>query len=331
MKDGLQLPGYEDVVAAAQRLSGQAVRTPLVHSPGLSEHLGGDIFLKPEILQVTGSFKFRGAYNALSKLDADQKARGVVAFSSGNHGQGVAEAARRLGIHARIVMPADAPAVKAEGVRARGAEVISYDREREDREEIAGRLASESGAAIIPSFDHPDIIAGQGTCGLEIFQDLAADGISADQLICCVGGGGLIGGINLAAAHHSPDTRIFGAEPEGFDDHARSLAAGERLSNTRKSGSIQDALLSGAPGRLTFAINRRLSGVGVVSDDEALDAVAFGLRVLKLVVEPGGAAALAAALSGKIDCRGKTTVIVLTGGNIDPQTLAQAALRPGRT
>ncbi|TGY87450.1 threonine/serine dehydratase [Marinicauda algicola] len=325
MRDGLEVPVFDDVEQAARRLDGWAVRTPLLNNPALDAALGGRVLIKPEILQRTGSFKFRGAFNALSRLSDAQKTRGVVAFSSGNHAQGVAEAAKLLGIRARIVMPHDAPAVKAEGVRTRGAEVIGYDRETEDREQICTRLAQETGAAIIPSFDHPDIIAGQGTCGLEIFQDLAARGERADQLICCVGGGGLIAGINLAAEALSPDTRIYGAEPEGFDDHARSLASGERQSNIRKGGSVQDALLSEAPGRLTFAINRpRLAGIGVVGDAEAMGAVRYAFSVLKLVAEPGGATALAAALSGKIDCKGRTTVIVITGGNVDPALFAKA-------
>lgn len=325
MTERARIPAFVDVKAAARRLEGWAVRTPLLSNPALDARLGGEVLIKPEVLQRTGSFKFRGAFNALSQLSGEQKARGVVAFSSGNHAQGVAEAAKLLGIEARIVMPHDAPAVKAEGVRARGAQVIGYDRETEDREEICERLAAETGAAIIPSFDHPDIIAGQGTAGLEIFEDLAALGRTADQLICCVGGGGLIGGINLAAEALSPDTKVYGAEPEGFDDHARSLKAGERLANTRKGGSIQDALLSDMPGKLTFAINQtRLSGIGVVSDEDALSAVRYAFSVLKLVAEPGGAAALAAGLSGKIDCKGKTTVIVLTGGNVDPAVFARA-------
>lgn len=328
MSESVTLPGFEDVKAAARRLEGWAVRTPLLSNPALDATLGGRVLIKAEVLQRTGSFKFRGAFNALSKLSDAQKARGVVAFSSGNHAQGIAEAAQLLGITARIVMPHDAPAVKADGVRARGAQVIGYDRESEDREEICAALAAETGAAIIPSFDHPDIIAGQGTCGLEVFEDIAARGETADQLICCVGGGGLIGGINLAVGALSPATKVYGAEPEGFDDHARSLAAGERVSNTRKGGSVQDALLSEAPGKLTFAINQpRLAGIGVVSDAEALDAVRYAFSVLKLVAEPGGAAALAAALSGKIDCRDRTTVIVLTGGNADPAIFAKAIQR----
>ena len=318
-------PTFADVQSAAERLAGLAVRTPILSHPDLDAAVGGRVFLKPETLQRTGSFKFRGAYNAVSRLSAEEKARGVVTFSSGNHAQGVAEAARMLGVSARIVMPSDAPQVKADGVRRRGAEVIAFDRASEDREAIARSLCAQSGAALIPSYDHPHIIAGQGTTGLEIFDDLAARDLSADQLICCVSGGGLIGGIGLAASALSPHTRLFGAEPEGFDDYRRSLESGRIETNTRRAGSVCDALLVEAPGRLTFPLNReRLAGVGVISDAEALYAVRFAFERLKLVVEPGGAAALAAALSGRIDCRDRTSVIVLTGANISPDVLKLA-------
>lgn len=318
-------PTFDAVRAAADRIKGPAVRTPLIHSPALDARAGARVLLKAETLQRTGSFKFRGAYNALLMLSEAERARGVVAFSSGNHAQGVAEAAKLLGVQATIVMPADSPAIKQAGVIARGAALRLYDREGESREAIARALCDETGAALIPSFDHPGIIAGQGTCGLEIFEELSARGEEAETLICCVGGGGLIGGINLAAEALSPKTRVFGAEPEGFDDHARSLVSGERETNVRKSGSVCDALLSESPGELTFAINkRRLAGVGVVSDTEALSAVRYAFETLKLVVEPGGAAALAALLSGRIDTAGGTIVVVLTGGNVDPGVFARA-------
>lgn len=321
----LRTPSFEDVKAAAARIAGPAVRTPLLNNPALDARIGARVLLKAETLQRTGSFKFRGAFNALQALSEAERERGVVAFSSGNHAQGVAEAAKLLGVRATIVMPTDAPAIKQAGVTARGAELRLYDREGESREAIAERLCAQSGAALIPSFDHPDIIAGQGTCGLEIFEDLAASGETVQTLVCCVGGGGLIGGINLAAEALSPDTKVYGAEPAGFDDHARSLVSGRRETNVRKSGSICDALLSESPGELTFAINRRrLSGVGVVSDDEALAAVRYAFETLKLVVEPGGAAALAALLSGKIDVGGGTVVVVLTGANVDPAVYARA-------
>lgn len=320
--------GIEDVRAAAGRIAGLAVRTPLLSHPDLDERAGGRVFLKAENLQRTGSFKFRGACNAIFKLSNAQAGAGVTAYSSGNHAQAVAEAARLRGVPASIVMPADAPSVKTAGVRARGADVVAYDRERESREEIAADLARTRGTVLIPPFEHPDVIAGQGTCGLEIFEDLAARGVNADQLACCCSGGGLIAGINLAAEAMSPDTRVYAVEPAGFDDTARSLEAGERVANARMGGSIQDALLTPQPGEMTFAINsRRLAGAVAVTDEEALEAVAFAARTLKLVVEPGGAAALAAVLSGRLDTAGKTTVVVLSGGNIDPATLDQALSR----
>ena len=319
-------PGFGDIVSAAEQLAGLAVKTPLISSPVLDARIGAPVLLKAEPLQRTGSFKFRGAYNALSRLDADARRRGVVAFSSGNHAQGVAEAARLLDIPATIVMPTDAPQIKKAGVIARQAELRLYDRETESREAIAQALCEDSGRTLIPSFDHPHIIAGQGTCGLEIFQQLEARGERAGRLVCCVGGGGLIGGINLAAEELSPDTETFGAEPEGFDDHARSLASGRLETNVRKGGSLCDSLLSPAPGELTFTINqRRLSGVGVITDAEAMDAVRFAFEHLKIVVEPGGAAALAAILSGKVaPAADGVTVVVLTGGNVDPAVFAQA-------
>ena len=320
------VPTFADVRSAAQRLKGLAVETPLISNPALDERVGARVLVKAEPLQRTGSFKFRGAYNALSRLDDAARNKGVVAFSSGNHAQGVAEAAKLLSIPAIIVMPTDAPEIKKAGVIARGAQLKLYDRETESREAIANALCADSGRTLIPSFDHPHIIAGQGTCGLEIFETLAARGETADRLVCCVGGGGLIGGINLAAEALSPATEVFGAEPEGFDDHARSLASGRIERNARKSGSVCDALLSEAPGELTFAINKaRLSGVGVITDDQALRAVRFAFEHLKIVVEPGGAAALAAVLSGAVaPAKDGLTVIVVTGGNVDPAVFARA-------
>jgi threonine dehydratase len=319
------LPDFDDVKAAAERIRSEAIRTTLVSSPALDAAVGGRVVIKPEGLQRTGSFKFRGAFNALAQFDPAQRKAGVVAFSSGNHAQGIAEAAKILNIPATIVMPTDAPKVKMQGVIDRGAELQLYDRETESREEISQALAARTGATVIPSYDHPHIIAGQGTCGLEIFEDLQARGIVADQLTCCLGGGGLIAGVGLAAKALSPTTQLFGVEPEGFDDHKLSLQAGKRVPSPKKSGSICDALLTPEPGVLTFALNReQLSDVAVVTDAEALAAVRFAFETLKLVVEPGGAVALASLLSGKVDAAGKTTVVVLTGGNIDPGVMAQA-------
>ncbi len=319
------LPTFADVKSAAARIKAEAVYTPLLENAALNARVGGRVFIKPEPLQRTGSFKFRGAYNALSRFSDAQRETGVVAFSSGNHAQGIAEAARLLGMPATIVMPADAPEIKKQGVVARGAQLRLYDREAESREAIAGAISAETGATLIPSYDHPDIIAGQGTCGLEVFETLASQGVAADQLACCVGGGGLIGGIGLARGALSPETQVIGVEPDGFDDHARSLAAGHRVPSPRKSGSVCDALLAPEPGELTFALNRhQLARVDVVSDQEALGAVRYAFETLKLVVEPGGAVALAALLSGKLEAANRNTVIVLTGGNVDPAMFARA-------
>jgi threonine dehydratase len=319
------IPTFDDVQAAAKRLTGEAVRTPLLTNAALDAAVGGRVFIKPEPLQRTGSFKFRGAFNALSQFDEDQRQAGVVAFSSGNHAQGIAEAARILRMPATIVMPADAPEIKKQGVIARGAHLKLYDRETESREEISKAIAADTGATLIPSYDHPHIIAGQGTCGLEVFESLADLGVKADQLTCCLGGGGLSGGIGLAAKKLSPKTALFGVEPDGFDDHARSLEAGHRVPSPRKSGSVCDALLAPEPGELTFALNQhQLTGVKVVSDEEALAAVRFAFETLKLVVEPGGAVGLASILSGKLEAKDRTTVVVLTGGNIDPAMMARA-------
>jgi threonine dehydratase len=283
------------------------------------------VFVKAEVLQRTGSFKFRGAYNRLSRLTAEERKAGVVAFSSGNHAQGVAAAARIVGCPAVIVMPADAPLIKVESTRALGGEVVFYDRMTEDREVITRRIASERGAVVVPSYDDPFIIAGQGTAGLEAARQLAALGVQAGLLLCPVSGGGLLAGIGLAFEQLSPATRLYSAEPEGFDDHRRSLEAGERVSNPKAGGSLCDALLAPTPGQITFAVNsRRLTGGVVVSDAEALAAVAFAFRHLKLVIEPGGAVALAALLSGKLKLDGGVAVVIASGGNVDPDVYVKA-------
>ncbi len=314
------VPTAADVDAAAQRLAGIALRTPLVTSPVLDAITGARVFLKAEILQRTGSFKFRGAYNKLSSIPAGDRAGGVVAFSSGNHAQGVAAAARLLGMPAVIVMPADAPRPKRERTAALGAEVVLYDRAREDRQAIARAIAEERRAALVPPYDDPLVIAGQGTTGREIVEDLSAQGLVPDVVAVTASGGGLIAGIALAVKARVPQARLLTAEPEGFDDHARSFRSGRRERNAAVSGTICDALMAQTPGELTFEINRVLVGDGAaVSDQEVAAAVAFAFRELKLVVEPGGAVALAALLSGKIDVRGKIAVAVLSGGNVDPE------------
>ena len=318
-----RLPTLDDVRAAAARLAGHAQRTPLLAGTPLDDEVGGRVLLKLETLQHTGSFKFRGAWNRLAQLDAAERQAGVVAFSSGNHAQGVAAAARRLGIPATIVMPADAPAIKLRNTQALGAQVVTYDRQRESREEIAARIARERGAVLVPSFDDPHVIAGQGTAGLEILEQADALGLALDDVIACCSGGGLVAGIALAVTGLSPGTRVWCAEPAGFDDHARSLAAGRRLRNAPGAHSICDALLAPEPGELTFAINaQRLAGGCVVTDDEVRTAMAYAARVLKLVVEPGGAVALASVLARRLDARGRTVAVVLSGGNVEDATLS---------
>jgi threonine dehydratase len=296
----------------------------LLTSPALDELTRGRVFLKAEILQRTGSFKFRGAYNKLSSIPASARAQGVVAYSSGNHAQGVAAAAHLLGMPAVIVMPGDAPRPKRERTAGWGAEIVYYDRAREDRAAIAQEIAKKRGAALVPPYDDPLVIAGQGTAGREIVEDLGAQQLTPDIVVVTASGGGLTAGIALAVKSRFPKARLLTAEPEGFDDHARSFRSGAREKNIAVSGTICDALMAQTPGELTFAINRELVGEGTaVSDAEVTAAVAFAFRELKLVVEPGGAAALAALLSGKVDVSGKTAVIVLSGGNVDPALFAR--------
>ncbi|MES0882612.1 threonine ammonia-lyase [Roseibium sp. SCP14] len=315
----------EDIEAAASRIQGEAVVTPLLRHPALDERAGTQVFIKPECLQRSGSFKFRGAFNCLSQIADPVRPNGVVACSSGNHAQGVAASAQLLGIPATIVMPADAPVIKLERTRAFGAKVVTYDRENEDREAIAARLCAETGATFVHPFNDPAVIAGQGTVGLEMARQAEELGVQFDDVLACTGGGGLSSGIALALAFKSPSTRFHTVEPELFDDYKRSLEAGALLSNAAKSGSICDALLSETPGEIGFSILRQLAAEGVtVSDEEVLNAVAFAFTELKLVVEPGGAAALAAVLSGKLPVKNKTIGLVLTGGNIDPQMLQKA-------
>ncbi|MGO8919090.1 MAG: threonine/serine dehydratase [Stellaceae bacterium] len=319
------LPGIADLRAAAGRLAGRAVLTPLLEAPLLSARLGLRLLVKAETLQRTGSFKFRGAMNALLQLDERQRRAGVVAYSSGNHAQGVAAAAQLLGIPAIIVMPADAPAIKVANTRGYGAEVVLYDRWGESREAIGARLAAERGASLVPPYDDACVIAGQGTVGLEIAAQAAALGATLDALVVPASGGGLVAGCALALAADSPGTRIYSAEPEAADDLRRSLAAGERLANDPASRSICDALLAPMPGEITFAIHRRLLAGGLAaSDAEILHAMAIAFAELKLVVEPGGAAALAAVLAGRLDAKGKTVAVVASGGNVDRETFARA-------
>ncbi len=319
------IASFDDVLDAAARLRGHAVETPLLASPVLDAAAGGRVWVKAEPLQRTGSFKFRGAYNRLSRLSQAERKAGVVAFSSGNHAQGVAAAAAMVGCPAVIVMPSDAPAIKVDATLAHGAQVVFYDRFTQSREAIGAAIAAERGAVLVPSFDDAHVIAGQGTVGLEVARQLQGLGVAADLLACPVSGGGLIAGVALAFEALSPFTRLYSVEPEGFDDHARSLRAGARVAGEPGARSLCDALLAPAPGGLTFAINGpRLAGGLVVSDAEALSAMAFAFRHLKLVVEPGGAVALAALLSHKLALGGRTAVVVASGGNVDPDLYARA-------
>jgi len=318
------LPTFADIEAAARVLAPVAVRTRLLNSPALDERVGGKIFLKPEVLQRTGSFKFRGAFNKLSSIPLGERKAGVVAFSSGNHAQGVAAAAQILGMPAAIVMPSDAPVSKIERTKGYGAEVIPYDRDKEDRDAIARDLAAKRGATVVPPYDDPKIIAGQGTVGLEIADDLAALGVTPDMVCAPASGGGLMAGIALATKANFPNASLMTVEPEGFDDHARSFAAGHREPHRAVGRTICDALMASIPGEITFAVNQKLGTRGVTAtDDEVAKAVAFAFRELKLVVEPGGAIALAALLAGHINARGKTMAIVLSGGNVDADLFAR--------
>jgi len=311
--------------AAADRIKGHARRTPLLSSPFLDDLAGRRVWVKPECLQHTGSFKFRGAYNALSALDAPTRARGVIAFSSGNHAQGVALAAQMHDTSSVIVMPSDAPQLKVDNTRAFGADVILYDRKTESRDEIGQRISEERGLTLIKPFDEPQVIAGQGTCGLEIAQQTAEQGITDAQVIVCCGGGGLTSGIALALEAEAPAMRVRPAEPAGFDDVARSLVSGRIESNAALSGNICDAIITQQPGDLTFPILKRLCGAGlVITEDDALRAMAHAWNRLKLVVEPGGAAALAAALFCRDQIEGDDVIVTLSGGNVDPALFQRA-------
>ena len=318
-----------DIEKAAARLDGVSVHTPLLQNFELDELADGKVLIKPECLQVTGSFKIRGAYNHLSQLTDKQASNGVVAWSSGNHAQGVAAAGAMLGIQTTIVMPEDAPRAKLENTRRLGGEVVTYDRYTGDREIIAKQIAAERDAELVPSYDHEHIIAGQGTVGLEMAADAIEMGLPLDQVLIPCGGGGLSSGSALALKSRFPDVAVYAVEPVDFDDTARSFAANERVRIDDSARSICDALQTPMPGELTFEINKRLlSGVLTVSDDEVRAAIRFAFKNLKLVVEPGGAVALAAVLSGKLETQGLTTAIVLSGGNIDVDLFAEIQAEP---
>ena len=314
-----------DLEAAAARLAGVAVRTPLLEAPLLNRELGFRLLIKAEPLQRTGSFKFRGAYNAIAQLDEAQRKAGVVAYSSGNHAQGVAAAAALLQVPATIVMPSDAPRIKLDNTRAWGAQVVLYNRIREDREAIGEAIARDTGASLVRPYDDARVIAGQATAGLEIIEQAWDAGVEPAVVIAPCSGGGLMSGIAFALSAAWPDTQLWTAEPRGFDDTARSLAAGHRITADTDALSICDALLSPTPGELTFPI---LKGLGVrgaaVSDDSVKRTMAAAFRHFKLVVEPGGAAGLAAILDGGLNSAGGAVVCVCSGGNADPGLFAEA-------
>jgi threonine dehydratase len=314
-----------DIQAAAERIKGHAVETPLIESPALNDRLGLRVLIKPETLQRVGAFKFRGAYNRLVQLTPEERKGGVVAFSSGNHAQGVALAARLLGMPALIVMPSDAPVVKVEATRGYGAEVRFYDRLTESREAISAAAAAERGAVVVPAFDDPHIIAGQGTVGLEIVAQARALSAELDVFVTPVGGGGLMAGTSTAVKALSPKTAVIGVEPEAFDDTLRSLQAGKRIVTKPTTRSLCDALESPAPGELTFPVMQQtVADIALVSDAEVATAMRYAFATLKLVVEPGGSVGLAALLAGNVKTFGGTTVgLVLSGGNVDPDLFAK--------
>jgi len=317
-------PNHADIEAAAGRIAPWAVRTPLLACPELGARLGAKVFLKPETLQRTGSFKFRGALNTVLQIPLAQRGKGVVAFSSGNHAQGVAAAASLFGIPATIVMPKDAPPPKIAGTGRLGAEIIFYDRYKDEREAIAREIVERTGATLIEPFDNAMVVAGQGTIGLELAADAKALGVVLDTVMTPCGGGGLVSGIALALSKSSPETLVISVEPERFDGMRTSMAAGERTKTTGGSPSLADALMAPMPGKIPFALAKdHLAGAIAVSETDLKTAVSFAFQRLKLVVEPGGSAALAAALSGKFDLKNKTAAIVLTGANCDIATIAE--------
>ncbi len=314
------LPTISDVLAARARITGRVVRTPLLHRT----IDGRDVWFKAEVLQRTGSFKIRGALNFILSLDEEVRRKGVVAYSSGNHAQGVAAAAADCGIPATIVMPADAPKIKLDNTKGYGAKVVPYDRATGDREAIAAKIAADSGGSLVPPYDHALTIAGQGVLGLELLEDLEAAGVMEADVVVPASGGGLVAGIALAVETHGPRLRVLCAEPETHDDHRQSLEAGRRVQVFPPAPSICDALLQPIPGELTFEINRqRLAGGVVASDAEVLTAMRYAFEELKLVVEPGGAIGLAAQLAGRVPGTGPT-VVVLSGGNVDPALMKKA-------
>jgi threonine dehydratase len=328
MVDSTGLPEVADIETAAKRIAPHAVETPLFESNLLNDRLGGRVFLKLESLQRTGSFKFRGAYNRIALIPEEFRSCGVVAFSSGNHAQGVAAAASLLGLRATIVMPADAPRAKIQGTAALGADIVYYDRVADDREQIACRIVEETGATLIRPFDDAGVVAGQGTIGLEISRQLAGRCEHLDAVLVPCSGGGVVTGIALALSHLSPGTDVLSVEPERFDGMSRSLQEGRRIAAPGGTLSIADALMAPCPGDVTFRLAKKYMRLGLcVADDELVTAMSYAAGQLKLIVEPGGAAGLAAILSGRYDVRGRTVAVVLTGGNCDLETVVDCVAK----
>lgn len=316
---------FSDVEIAAARVLGKVKHTPLLSFQSLNRITGANVWIKPETLQETGSFKFRGAYNAISAIPENKRKYGVVAASSGNHAQGIAHAASLHGITSHIVMPIDAPAIKIERTKKFGGIVRLYDRYKEDRVAIANEIAAKNNATFIHPYENLDVIAGQGTCGLEICDDLKQQGEVLDRMLVCTGGGGLIAGITLAVANKFPNAKIHACEPYGFDDYARSLVSGTREQIDLKNRTICDAIMTPSPGENSFNICKNYLSEGLqATDQEVLEAVAFAFSEMKLVVEPGGAIALACLLNSAKQYQGETIALTLSGGNVDPKILTSA-------
>lgn len=324
MNAPIRIPTYDDIEAAADRIAGEAVVTPLLEYPALNARFGRRVFLKAEMFQRTGSFKFRGAYNRISIIPESERSKGVVAFSSGNHAQGVACAAALFKIPATIVMPADAPRSKIEGTKSYGAKIIFYDRRKDDREAVATKVLAETGGTLVKPFDDPDVVAGQGTAGMEMAQQAKALGVMLDSVFVPCSGGGLAAGTALAFSVLSPKTKVIPVEPHDYDGMGRSLRAGERVSAPGKALSIADSLQAPMPGMVPFDVVKPLLSDGfTVGDKEISHAISLAFRLLKLVVEPGGAAGLAAAVEMASQTSDSAIGILLSGGNADPETIMQ--------
>ena len=320
-------PTVFDIQAAEDRLSDQVIQTPILESSQLNEQLDCRLFLKAEALQRTGSFKFRGAYNKISQIPTHQRSKGVVAYSSGNHAQGVAAAAQIFDLPATIVMPSDAPDIKIQNTRSYGANVEFYDRKIGNRVEMAKRISDETGGLLIPPYNDPDIIAGQGTIALELIRQSEELDVKLDIVMGPSSGGGMMSGCSLVLKHYDPRVMLYCVEPENYDDIAQSLACGQRIKLKPKGHSICDALLLETPGDLTFQILNELNVGGlVVSDQATVHAMLVAFQAFKIVLEPSGAIALAAALEQKINLKGKTVAVICTGGNVDPNLFQKALM-----